>query len=114
MRLKTRPSRSTSRAARLGGLCTAALMTVVLSGCGNALYAIHANSAATRLEEAKQAGAEENAPYEYWYAKLHLEKASSEASEADYSDAAQLAEIAEEYATKAVRLSKEAKRGAGR
>jgi hypothetical protein len=87
---------------------------LTVTGCGNALYAIKANAAATRLEEARQAGAEDGAPYEYYYAKLHLEKASSEASEADYSDAAQLAEIAEEYAIKATRLANEAKRGAGR
>jgi hypothetical protein len=85
-----------------------------LLGCGNTLYAIQANQASARLEEARQAGAEEDAPYEYWYARLHLEKASSEASEADYSDAIHLAEVAEEHAGKAIRLAREAKRGAGR
>jgi hypothetical protein len=38
----------------------------------------------------------------------------SEASEGDYSDAVQFAEVAEEYANKAIQLSKEAHRGAGR
>ena len=95
-------------------LSVTALAMGVLTGCGNALYAIEANQASAKLEEARQAGAEEDAPYEYYYAKLHLEKASSEASEADYSDAIHLAEVAEEHADKAIRLTNEAKRGAGR
>lgn len=78
------------------------------------MYAVAASRASAKLEEARHAGAEEDAPYEYWYAKLHLEKASSEASEADYSDAIHLAEVAEEHAEKAIRLAQEAKRGAGR
>ena len=86
----------------------------LLGGCGNAVYAVAANRASSKLEEARQAGAEEDAPYEYWYAKLHLEKASSEAAEADYSDAIHLAEVSEEHAAKAIRLANEAKRGAGR
>ena len=90
------------------------LSIATLTGCGNALYAIQANQASAKLEEARQAGAEAEAPYEYYYAKLHLEKASSEASEADYSDAIDLAEVAEEHAIKAIRLTNEAKRGAGR
>lgn len=94
------------------GIALAAL--ALLSGCGNTMYAIATNRASAKLEEARQAGAEEDAPYEFWFAKLHLEKASSEASEADYSDAIELAEIAEEHATKAIRLANEAKRGAGR
>jgi hypothetical protein len=90
------------------------LMLPLVGGCGNAVYAVAASRASSKLEEARQAGAEEDAPYEYWYAKLHLEKASSEAAEADYSDAIHLAEVAEEHAAKAIRLANEAKRGAGR
>lgn len=96
-------------------LCTAMGLSLgALLGCGNAMYALQANRASAKLEEARHAGAEADAPYEFWYAKLHLEKASSEASEADYSDAIHLAEVAEEHATKAIRLANEAKRGAGR
>jgi sulfur transfer complex TusBCD TusB component (DsrH family) len=84
------------------------------TGCGNTLYAIQANSAASKLEEAQELGAEQYAPYEYFYAKEHLQKAQSEAAEADYSDAVDLAETSEEYADKAVRLTREAHRGAGR
>jgi hypothetical protein len=83
-------------------------------GCGNTLYALQANSAANKLEEARELDAEKYAPYEYYVAKEHMTKAQSEAAEADYSDAANLAEVAEEYADKAIRLSREAHRGAGR
>jgi sulfur transfer complex TusBCD TusB component (DsrH family) len=89
-------------------------VSVAATGCGNALYAIQANSAASKLEEAQELGAEQYAPYEYFYAKEHLQKAQSEASEADYSDAVDLAATSEEYADKAVRLTREAHRGAGR
>lgn len=84
------------------------------TGCGNALYAVQANSAASKLEEAQALGAEQYAPYEYFYAKEHLAKAQSEAAEADYGDAIDLADVSEEYAEKAVRLTREAHRGAGR
>lgn len=85
-----------------------------LTGCGNTLYAINVNSASSKLEEAEQLGAEKYAPYEYYYAKLHLEKASTEAAEADYGDAINLANTAEEYADKAIKLARDAHRGAGR
>lgn len=84
------------------------------TACGNTIYAIQANSAASKLEEAKALGAEQYAPYEYYYAKAHLEKAQSEAAEADYSDAANLAETAEEYADKAITLTRDAHEGGGR
>ncbi|MEO7034310.1 MAG: DUF4398 domain-containing protein [Polyangiaceae bacterium] len=84
------------------------------TGCGNTLYAVQANSASSKLDEAQELGAEQYAPYEYFYAREHLQKAQSEASEADYSDAIDLAETSEEYADKAIRLTREAHRGAGR
>ena len=82
-------------------------------GCGNTLYAIQANSASGKLEEARELGAEQSAPYEYFYAKEHLKKAQSEAAEADYSDAVDLAEASKVYADKAIRLAREARSGAG-
>ncbi|CAN5784378.1 hypothetical protein BH09MYX1_BH09MYX1_34770 [soil metagenome] len=86
------------------------LLLPLLSGCGGVYYAVNANSAANRLEEAREAGAEESAPYEYYYAKAHLEQAQVEASEASYGDAADFAQTAEEYAEKAIELSKSAKK----
>jgi hypothetical protein len=87
---------------------------IVTAGCGNTLYAIQASSAASKLEEARELGAEQYAPYEYWFAVQHLDKAQTEASEADYSDAMKLASIGEEYADKAIQLARDAHRGAGR
>lgn len=101
------------------GLNAVATLLVVAAasfgvGCGNTLYAISANSASSKVEEARELGAEEYAPYEYYYAQAHLEKAKREAAEADYGDATNLADEAEEYADKAIRLSRDARRGAGR
>jgi hypothetical protein len=89
-------------------------MLVTTSGCGNAIYGVKANEASNKVEEAHELGAETLAPYEYYYAKEHLEKAEEEAAEASYGDARNLAEASEEYADKAIELSREAHRGAGR
>jgi hypothetical protein len=100
----------------LRGSLTLAVMGlgVALGGCGHTLYVFQANAAASRLEEAKELGAEKLAPYEYFYAQQHLEKAQEEAASADYSDASNLAEVAEEFADKAIRLARDAHRGGGR
>ncbi len=100
---------------RVGVHVAGALFVAFLStGCGNTIYAIQANSAASKLEEAKALGAEQYAPYEYYYAQAHLQKAQTEAGEADYSDAVNLAETAEEYADKAIALTRDAHQGGGR
>jgi len=78
------------------------LAGMALVGCGNVLYAARANDVAQRLEEARQAKAEERAPYEYTLAEEHLEKAMSEAAEADYGDAYHLAGLASEYVDRAL------------
>ncbi|MEJ7728927.1 MAG: DUF4398 domain-containing protein [Polyangiaceae bacterium] len=83
-------------------------------GCGGTLYAVSANSAQSRLEQARALGAEKYAPYEYWYAHEHLQKAMEEAAAADYGDAIDFADAAEVYAEKAIVLSKQAHEGAGR
>jgi hypothetical protein len=85
-----------------------------MTGCGGVLYAVNAGSASSKVEEAKALGAEQLAPYEYYLAVEHLKKASFEASQADYGDANDLAEAAEEFADKAIKLSREAHKGAGR
>lgn len=87
-----------------------AIGAVVLTGCGGAHYALAVNSASSRVEEAKAVGADQLAPYEYYYAKEHLEQAQVEAAEASYSDAANLAEEAEQYASKAIELAQSARR----
>lgn len=83
-------------------------------GCGNTLYFFQVNSAASKVEQARELGAEELAAYEYWVAYTHLTKAQEEAAEADYSDAINFAEVSEEYADKAIQLARQAHRGAGR
>ena len=95
-------------------LSCCALVALGTAGCGNTLYAIQANAASSKLEEARELGAEKYAPYEYFFAKEHLEKAETEASEADYGDAVELAETSENYADKAIQLARDAHRGAGR
>ncbi len=86
-------------------LCIAALLVIDLAGatgCGNSLYALRANAATLKLEEARTAGARHLAPYEYTLAEEHLNKSMSEAAEADYGDAFELANAAYEYAEQAV------------
>lgn len=108
-------TQGTPRASRrLAFAWTITFGALLSGGCGHTLYALQANSASSKVEEARELGAEKFAPYEYYYAKTHLEKASEEAAAADYGDAEELAETAEEYADKAIRLTKEAHRGGGR
>ncbi len=96
------------------GVLALALALGATSGCGGVYYAVQVNGAAARLAEARELGAEQLAPYEYYYAKSHLEQAQVEASEASYSDAALYAETADEYAEKAVELSRAAHKASGR
>ncbi len=81
-----------------------------LAGCGGVQYAIEVNSASSRVEEAKALGADQLAPYEYYYAKEHLQQAQVEASEASYSDAVTLAQEAEDHANTAIALTQKALR----
>jgi hypothetical protein len=90
---------------------TFAASVFFLEGCGGVYYAVSVTSAASRVEHAKQVGAEIHAPYEYYYARAHLEQAQIEAADASYSDAAAYAETAEEYAEKAIELSQRQQRG---
>jgi len=83
-----------------------------LPGCGGLYYAATVTAASNRVEQARTLGAETLAPYEYYYAREHLEQAQFEAAEASYSDAAHYAETAEDYAIKAVEISRIARRNA--
>ena len=94
------------------------LMTVLLaalalssgSGCGGVYYSVNVNAAQSRLEQARLLGAEQQAPYEYYFAREHLRQAQIEAAEASYSDAAGYAETAELYAQKAIDVIQTAKK----
>jgi hypothetical protein len=81
------------------------VLTLLLSfttGCGGVYYTVSINAAQTRVEQAREMGAETKAPFEYYYAREHLRQAQVEAAEASYSDAASMAETAETYAQKAI------------
>jgi hypothetical protein len=110
----------TAQNKRSGGLpawwmtALAALCLAGTTGCGGFFYAINASAAASKIETAQALGAEKYAPYEYYYAYEHLQKAMEEAASADYGDAMDFADEAEKYADKAIALSKQAHEGSGR
>jgi hypothetical protein len=95
---------------RISIVALGAAMCEALCGCGGVQYTINVGAASARVEEARAMGADQLAPYEYYYAKEHLEQAQIEASEASYSDASNLAQEAEEYANKAIQLAENARR----
>src|SRR5580704_15736686 len=87
-----------------------AALAAALGGCGGVQYTVEVNSAASRVEEARALGADQLAPYEYYFAKEHLQQAQIEAAEASYSDAVNLAEEAEDHANSAIELTQKALR----
>jgi Domain of unknown function (DUF4398) len=80
-----------------------------LTGCGNTLYLVQVGRAERNFEEAKQLGAENYAPYEYYSAKVRLEEAKRQAAEAEYGNAADLSDEATDFSNKAIVISKRAK-----
>lgn len=88
------------RTARLAAMTCSLLLFA--TGCGGVYYTVSINAAQTRLEQARELGAETKAPFEYYYAREHFRQAQVEAAEASYSDAASMAETAETYAQKAI------------
>jgi hypothetical protein len=94
---------------RLGNLAVFVLLasaSSALGGCGAVYYTAQIHSAESRVEQARAVGAEQFAPYEFYFAEEHLKKAKTEASEASYGEAATYAEVSEEYARKAIDLAK--------
>ena len=71
-------------------LVAIASLLLVTSGCVGTVYAVKANDAASKLEQAKVLGAANYCPYEYYFAKANLLKAQEEAAEAAYGDAIDL------------------------
>lgn len=94
----------------LGLAVFAAVFTAALAlgttGCGGLYYAIEGSAASSRVSEAREVGAEQLAPYEYYYAKAHLDQAALEASQGHYSDAAAYAETAQDSAAKAIEIAR--------
>ena len=85
-----------------------------ITGCGATLYTVNIAPASRMVEQAREANADEHAPYEYYYAEAHLRKAREEAAEASYQDAMRFAEVAEEYGLKARDLARRRMREMGR
>ena len=93
----------------------AVVLVAALAGCGNTLYAIQANAASSKLEEARELGAEKYAPYEYYYAqRAPREGADAKRPRRTTATRSTSPRSPEEYADKAIRLAREAHRGAGR
>jgi len=86
------------------------LVSVALtaSGCGPGLYLASVRPAARAVARAAEAGAEEHATYDYYFALAHLDKAREEAAESAYQDAADHARTAREHAERAEATSREA------
>lgn len=55
------------------------------------------------MDEATRLGADQSAPYEFYYALEHLKKARSEALEGDYGAAVRLSKIAQNSARRSIR-----------
>jgi hypothetical protein len=84
------------------------------TGCGGVGYTIAVLDATEAVEEARQQGAPERAPYEYYYALAHLDKAREEAGEAEYQNAMDAAATASEYGRRARDLARRRARESGR
>lgn len=75
---------------------------LLVSGCGNTLYLVQVNRAEEAFEEARELGAEQYSPYEYYAAQARLEEAKIQAAQAEYGNASDLSDEATEYAEKAI------------
>jgi hypothetical protein len=92
--------------------CAFGLALCGAGACGGVQYAVAINAASSRVEEARALGADQLSPYDYYFAREHLEQAQVEASEASYSDAVALAREAEEHANVAIETARKARQSA--
>lgn len=98
------------RAKRIATLVLAALAM----SCGPVQYSHYIMQATGILAEAEEADAEEQAPYEFTYAREHLDQARREVGYSDYQEAVKCARIAHEYGEKARDIALRARREKGR
>jgi len=91
-------------------LAVALLLAVApLAGCGPIGYMQQVHRRASEaVEEARRAGAESAAPYEYTSAVAYLAKAREEGAEAEYGTAIELGRRAEELARQARAIARRA------
>lgn len=87
---------------------------LVAAGCGPIEYSAVILDAHAAMAEAREADAHIHAPYEYYYAKEHIQKSREEAGYADYQASAQFGRTAEEYAMKARDIARNRRREMGR
>jgi hypothetical protein len=82
-------------------------------GCGNTLYLVQVNQAEQAFEEARELGAEQYSPYEFYSAEVRLKEAKVQAAQAEYGNASDLSHEAREYAHKAIIKAKKARNLSG-
>lgn len=87
------------------GLLLVVVAAPGLGACGPVLYIGEMGSAEEALERAREANARWHAPYEYYFALVHLEKAREEAAAASYEDAIRFAKTAQDYGERARQLA---------
>lgn len=82
--------------------------------CGPVQYSHYIMQATGAMAEAEEIGAAEEAPYEYHYAREHLDQARREVGYSDFQEAVKCARIAREYGAKARDISIRQRRERGR
>lgn len=100
--------------ARFRRLTALTLGALAVTACGPIGYTVAILDATQIVEEARQAGAPQTAPYEFFYAQSHLDKAREEAGEAEYQNSMHMAETAREYGVRARDLARRRARESGR
>lgn len=109
----TRAPRGWVRTRRATQLTIVVALTGWIVGCGNTLYLVQVNRAERNFEEAERLGAREHAPYEYYSASARLAEARFQAAQAEYGPASRLCTEADDFAVKAVNISKQKRREQG-
>ena len=89
-----------THAPRLLALMTLLTLGLLTTGCGPLLSTVLIQQAATELEGAKAARAEQYAPYEFTGATLYLDKAREQQGYAEFAPAVDFAYKARELARK--------------
>lgn len=70
---------------------------------------VQVSQAEEAFEEARELGAEQYSPYEYYAAEARLEEAKVQAAQAEYGNASDLSDEATDYAEKAIVNSKKSR-----
>ena len=111
---RARPRRKLRPLALLRVFGAMAAFSLGAGGCAPTVYTLNVLPAERAVHQADEAGAPTHAPYEYYYARAHLEQAREDAGEAAYQDAIRNAKIAEAYGRKALELARRRLRERGR